>query len=111
MRRSARLVVTEESAFQTIRMTVYDASVTMAIQENIVVSTIIFWTGLYKLLHNCFPFSTNRAHQKRLQDGFTPSGVYVAVNFFSPVNFYFSFVLNSLSYITTPKNKGKIKIN
>ena len=31
--------------------------------------------------------------------------------FFISVNFCFSFVLNSLAYITIPKNNGKIKIN
>ena len=31
--------------------------------------------------------------------------------FFISVNFCFSSVLNSLAYITTPKNNGKIKIN
>ena len=37
--------------------------------------------------------------------------VYVAVNFFISVSFCFSFVVNSLAYITIPKNNGKIKIN
>ena len=36
--------------------------------------------------------------------------LYVAVNFFISRNFCFSFVLNSLAYITIPKNNGKIKI-
>ena len=37
---------------------------------------------------------------------------YVAVNnYFIPVNFWFSFVLNSLAYTTIPRNNGKIKIN
>ena len=31
--------------------------------------------------------------------------------FFNSVNFCFSLVLNSLAYITIPKNNGKIKIN
>ena len=31
--------------------------------------------------------------------------------FFISVNFCFSFVLNSLAYITIPKNNGKMKIN
>ena len=35
----------------------------------------------------------------------------VAVNFFISVNFWFSFVLNSLAYLTIPRNNGKIKIN
>ena len=30
---------------------------------------------------------------------------------FISVNFYFSFVLNSLAYITIPKNNRNIKIN
>ena len=30
--------------------------------------------------------------------------------FFISVNFCFSFVLNSLAYITMPKNNGKMKI-
>ena len=30
--------------------------------------------------------------------------------FFISVNFCFSFVLNSLAYITIPKNNGKVKI-
>ena len=38
-------------------------------------------------------------------------GVAVAVNFFLQLIFIFSFVLNSLSYITIPKNKEKVKIN
>ena len=37
--------------------------------------------------------------------------VYVAVNFLFSVKFCFSFVLNSLAYITIPKNNGKIKIH
>ena len=37
--------------------------------------------------------------------------LYVAVNFFISVNFYFSYVINSLAYITIAKNNGKIKIN
>ena len=37
--------------------------------------------------------------------------VYVTVNFFISVNFYVSFVLNSLAYITIPKRNEKIKIN
>ena len=36
--------------------------------------------------------------------------IYVAVNFFISVNFYISFVSNSLAFITIPKNNGK-KIN
>ena len=37
---------------------------------------------------------------------------YVAVNnYFIPVNFWFSLVLNSLAYITIPRNNGKIEIN
>ena len=38
-------------------------------------------------------------------------GENVAVNFFISVNFWFSFVLNSLAYITIHRNNGKIKIN
>ena len=37
--------------------------------------------------------------------------LYVAVNFFISVNFYFFYVINSLAYITIAKNNGKIKIN
>ena len=36
--------------------------------------------------------------------------VYVAVNFLFQVIFVFTFVSNSLAYITKPKNNGKIKI-
>ena len=36
--------------------------------------------------------------------------LYVAVNFFISLNFCFSFLLNSLAYITIPKNNGKVKI-
>ena len=34
---------------------------------------------------------------------------YVAVNFLSSVKFFYSFVLNSLLYITIPKNKGCLR--
>ena len=38
--------------------------------------------------------------------------IYVAVNFFLfQLIFVFSFVLNSLAYVTIPKNNGKIKRN
>ena len=37
--------------------------------------------------------------------------VYVAVNFFIWVNFCFSYVLNSLAFITITKNNRKVKIN
>ena len=37
---------------------------------------------------------------------------YVAFNnYFIPVNFWFSFVSNSLAYITIPRNNGKKEIN
>ena len=38
MRRIVRFVATKESAFPTIKTTPYNASVTMAIQENLAVS-------------------------------------------------------------------------
>ena len=44
----------------------------------------------------------------------TPTCMYVymlQLIFFISVNFCFSFVLNSLAYITIPKNNGKMKIN
>lgn len=36
--------------------------------------------------------------------------MYIAVNFLISVNFYFSFVLDSLAYTIKPKNNGKLKI-
>ena len=44
----------------------------------------------------------------------TPTCMYMymlQLIFFISVNFCFSFVLNSLAYITIPKNNGKMKIN
>ena len=38
-------------------------------------------------------------------------GICVAVNFFISVNFCFSFVLNSLAYITIPKTMKKYKFS
>ena len=37
--------------------------------------------------------------------------IYMLQLIFISVNFGFSFVLNSLTYITIPQNNGKIKIN
>ena len=56
----------------------------------------------------------NEAYHKLDPDPFDdrhPGNIYVAANFFTSVNFCFSFVLNSLAYVIILKNNGKIKSN
>ena len=47
MRQTPRLVVTKDYASLTIKIAVYDASVTTAIQENLVVSSELFYHKLF----------------------------------------------------------------
>ena len=60
MRRIVRFVATKESAFPTIKTTPYNASVTMAIQENLAVSLYIE-DGFLCSIRNDAPLRTRKA--------------------------------------------------
>ena len=68
MRRIILFVVTKESAFPTIKMTLYSASAMMASQEHLAVRKNISYTGIQLLDKETIFFIScfNRTHQEPL---------------------------------------------
>ena len=97
----------------TFRLAHFTVNVTYAVQTWSVLFNVLFrfQINIHGII-SYFQFVTLAGHTElgKQRTRTTSRYIYVAVNFLFQLLFFF-FVLNSLAYITIPKNNGKIQIN